>query len=540
VRRRSGVAALRRYGQPVVSVLPWGRRRAPAVRGPSRSWLVPAAVAAVAFVVLVAHNSWLLTEPVHADADYAANEILIDDAKELSLLVGHYSRLGFNHPGPAYLYLQAAGEVLLFDVVELVPARYNAQLLTVLALNAAVLGAAAWLLLVGARNVTGALTVVALAAFVLVCETGGVGQPDRLLVSSWMPAVLAPTFLLFMVSGASLLAGRFRGCWLFALSGGLLLHGHVSMLGVAGPVVLVVVAWCVVRHRRGAHQAGRRDLVAAGLIAGLLALPLAIQLLLHWPGEWDDYWRAARENASRIGARDALAYVGSWWAPRGTLPPLLTIVVLVLAAVTGTVTRPPGTVRRTAAGLLAMAALVTPLFTYYAIDGIDDVGARYLGYFYLAVPITVVAVVVLTGSDALQRCESRLLRAVPVLACTVALTFAATTPRLGNGYRGEGGVPAAVLDLRQDARRDGRPVAVLIDVRSWGPAIGVLSHAVDNGLPMCIEDPSWRFAVTDEEICATRPAQGHWRIRATYIEEGAEPPDGTLTRSDHLALIEEP
>jgi hypothetical protein len=187
-----------------------------------------------------------------------------------------------------------------------------------------------------------------------------------------------------------------------------------------------------------------------------------------------------------------------------------------------------------------MAALVTPLFTYYAIDGIDDVGARYLGYFYLAVPITVVAVVVLTGSDALQRCESRLLRAVPVLACTVALTFAATTPRLGNGYRGEGGVPAAVLDLRQDARRDGRPVAVLIDVRSWGPAIGVLSHAVDNGLPMCIEDPSWRFAVTDEEICATRPAQGHWRIRATYIEEGAEPPDGTLTRSDHLALIEEP
>ena len=506
----------------------------------SRSWLVPVAVAVVAFVVLVAHNGWLLTEPVHADADYAANEILISDAKELSLLVGHYSRLGFNHPGPAYLYLQAAGEVLLFDVVELVPARYNAQLLTVLALNAAVLGAVAWLLLIGTRNLPAALTVVALAAFVLVSETGGPGQPDRLLVSSWMPAVFAPMFLLFMVSGASLLAGRHRGCWLFTFSGGVLLHGHVSLLGVAGPVALLVVAWCVIRHRRPHDRAERRDLVAAAILAGLFALPVVIQLLLHWPGEWDDYWRAAQENASRIAARDALAYVGSWWAPRGTLPPLVAIVVLVSAAVAGTVTRPPGGVRRSAVGLLVMAALVTPFFTYYAINGIDDVGARYLGYFFLAVPITVAAVVVLTVSDALRRSDHRFVRAVPVLGLVVMLALAATTPRLTNGYRGEGGIPAAVGDLRQDDRRGGRPVALLIDARSWGPAIGVLSHAVDHGLPMCIEDPSWRFAVTDEEICSTEPAEDHWRVRATYIEEATGPPEGTRARSDHLALVEEP
>lgn len=508
----------------------------------SRSWLVPVVVAVAAFVVLVAHNGWLLTEPAYADADYAANEILIDDAKDLSLLVGHYSRLGFNHPGPGYLYLQAAGEVLLLDVAEAVPARYNAQLLTVFALNAAVLGGVAWLLLIGTRNLPAALTVVALAAFVLVSETGAPGQPDRLLVSSWMPAVVAPTFLLFMVSGASLLAGRHRSCWLFVLAGGLLLHGHVSLLAVAGPVALLVVAWCVLQHRRGQvpFPAGRRDLLAAAFVAGLFAMPVAIQLLLHWPGEWVDYWRAAQENASRIATGDAIAYVGSWWAPRGTVPPLVAVVVLVLTAVIGVATRPPGGVRRTTVGLLVMAALVTPFFTYYAVSGIDSADARYLGYFFLVVPITVLAVAVLTISDALRRCDLAALRAVPVLVLVVTLTVAATTPRLANGYRGDHGIPAAVRDLRQDARRGGRPVAVLIDARSWGPAIGVLSHAVNHGLPMCFEDPSWRFTVTEEQICPTEPAQDHWRIRATYLEVATEPPEGTLTRSDNLALLEEP
>ncbi len=325
------------------------------------------------------------------------------------------------------------------------------------------------------------------------------------------------------------------------LAGGLLLHGHVSLLAVAGPVALLVGAWCVFQHRRGQvpFPAGRRDLLAAALVAGLFAMPVTIQLLLHWPGEWVDYWRAAQENASRIATGDALAYVGSWWAPRGTVPPLVAVVVLVLTAVIGVATRPPGGVRRTTVGLLVMAALVTPFFTYYAVNGTDSADARYLGYFFLIVPITVLAVAVLTTSDALRRYDLAALRAVPVLVLVVALTVAATTPRLANGYRGDHGIPAAVRDLRQDARRGGRPVAVLIDTRSWGLAIGVLSHAVNHGLPMCFEDPSWRFTVTEEQICPTEPAQDHWRIRATYLEVATEPPEGTLTRSDNLALLEE-
>ena len=499
-------------------------------------------VALAAFAVLLSHNTWVLSEPAYSDADYAANEVLINDAKDLDLLVGHYSRLGFNHPGPAYLYLQAAGEVLLLDAVALVPARYNAQFLTVLALNAALLGAVAWLLLIGTGNLPAAVAVVGVAAYVLVSETGGPGQPDRLLVSTWMPALFAPTFLLFVVSGASLLVGRHRSCWLFVLSAGLLLHGHVSMLGVAGPVAFLVVAWCAIRHRRGEvpFPAARRELVAAGVLAALFVLPVAVQLWLSWPGHWDDYWRAARENATRIAAPDALAYVASWWAPRGTVPPLLALAVLVLAALVGTATRPPGEVRRTAIGLLAMVALVSPFFTSYALNGIDDVDARYLGYFFLAVPIAVVAVVVLTVADAMGRAGSPVVRVVPVVACLVVVVVAATTPRLANDYRGDQGIPAAVRDLRESPGRDGRPVALLIDAPSWGPAIGVLSYAVQHGLAVCIEDPSWRFAVTDEEICPSEPAPGHWRLRATYLDAVTDPPPGTLTRTDNLALVEEP
>jgi hypothetical protein len=45
---------------------------------------------------------------VYEDFDAGANSILIQQAMRFTLLIGNYSREGFNHPGPAYMYVQAA------------------------------------------------------------------------------------------------------------------------------------------------------------------------------------------------------------------------------------------------------------------------------------------------------------------------------------------------------------------------------------------------------------------------------------------------
>ena len=75
-------------------------------------WAVAASSFVVLLAVLVARNAFLFSNRYYEIGDQGANSILIEQARHFKLLVGNYSRLGFNHPGPAYLYVQAWGEEL--------------------------------------------------------------------------------------------------------------------------------------------------------------------------------------------------------------------------------------------------------------------------------------------------------------------------------------------------------------------------------------------------------------------------------------------
>jgi len=64
-------------------------------------------------------HAYYFKAPLYTVGDFAANELLVIDAKHFTLLHGHYSRLGFFHPGPYYLYALALGETLSVDLVPL-------------------------------------------------------------------------------------------------------------------------------------------------------------------------------------------------------------------------------------------------------------------------------------------------------------------------------------------------------------------------------------------------------------------------------------
>src|SRR5262245_55828708 len=58
------------------------------------------------FALLLVGRNWaLFTTPNVEEGDAAANSILVDNAKHFGQLVGNYSRLGFHHPGPGFLYV---------------------------------------------------------------------------------------------------------------------------------------------------------------------------------------------------------------------------------------------------------------------------------------------------------------------------------------------------------------------------------------------------------------------------------------------------
>ncbi|MDX6204096.1 MAG: hypothetical protein QOF39_153, partial [Frankiales bacterium] len=101
-----------------------------------RLWTPGSAVSVALFVLLVVRNAGRLRHPIREAADFAANSMLIDRAEHLEQLTGNYSRVHFHHPGPAFLYVGALGQAVFHQLLHIVPADFNGQLIAYFALNA--------------------------------------------------------------------------------------------------------------------------------------------------------------------------------------------------------------------------------------------------------------------------------------------------------------------------------------------------------------------------------------------------------------------
>jgi hypothetical protein len=238
-----------------------------------------------AFVLLIiALNLHLFTQPIVEFSDYAANSLLVQQAKHFTLMTGHYSRWRFHHPGPAFMYLFALGEFLFYDVLHVVPAPYNGQLLIAMIFDGVLLSIALCVFRRHAKlPVPLALLVVLI---VLLC-----GSPS-LLTSNWMPDVMMFPFLLFTVSAASVLAGETRDLRYLALSGMLLIHAHFAQfvfVGVVGGGTVGYVLWR--RQRQGQLRAflseRRRDFALAAAIVFVFAFPPLLEIILDHPNNLD-------------------------------------------------------------------------------------------------------------------------------------------------------------------------------------------------------------------------------------------------------------
>src|ERR1700730_11933784 len=265
-----------------------GTSRAPASSARLRPWVV--AAAAVALVALLCvRNRFLFTTRLYEDADMGANSILIEQARHFTLLVGNYSRDHFHHPGPAYMYVQAAGESLFRAWLHVVPTAWNGQLLAAYALNAMFMA-----LIVGvgygwSRSLRGAAA--CLAAVVTLAAVH-----PAVLSTDWMPYLYVSAYLAFIVAAASVAAGHARDAWIMALAGWFLIHGHACFLffvPVISCAVLAAVLWPR-RHRLGVSTRSffvtqRRAWVPVVVISAVFALPIIVNLVLHWPGQFGDY-----------------------------------------------------------------------------------------------------------------------------------------------------------------------------------------------------------------------------------------------------------
>ena len=216
-----------------------GIRRTSPGSGRHRTWWVVAATTAVLVGLLCVRNRFLFTTRLYEDADMGANSILIEQARHFTLLVGNYSRDGFHHPGPAYLYVQAAGESLFGAWLHVVPTAWNGQLLATYALTSFFLATVVAVGYGWTRSLRGAAACFAVVTALAAVHPGVVS-------TDWMPYMYVTAYVAFIAAAGSVAAGAARDAWVMTLTGWFLIHGHACFLVIVPPIgcaVLAAVLW---------------------------------------------------------------------------------------------------------------------------------------------------------------------------------------------------------------------------------------------------------------------------------------------------------
>jgi len=496
-----------------VPAVPAGAGGVAASAGRRRPWVVAAASAAVLVVLLCVRNRFLFTTRLYEDADMGANSILIEQARHFTLLVGNYSRDHFHHPGPAYMYVQAAGESLFWAWLHVVPTAWNGQLLAAYALNAMFMALVVGVGYGWSPSLRGAAACFAVAA-------AFASVHPAVLSTDWMPYLYVPAYLAFIVAAASVAAGRARDAWIMALAGWFLIHGHACFLffvPAISCVVLAAVLWPRRHHLgvsvRSFFATQWRAWMPVVVISVVFAFPIIVNLVLHWPGQFGDYLtytssKRAGGHSFAQAVQDALWY---WW-PYWDVWVAGTVAVAGFA-VAAAVTRwlAPAPLRRFLWALLAVNAVSSVAFVYYAMRGIDVISERYVGYFYWSAPVITLLVIMLGVIEAMPSRWGTAAAAVAAVLALAALAVAPDTQTSTNssdpavpssGPNTDPALPGAVSALA--ARSGGRTIVLRFDQQTWPDVTGFLVQAERTGVRACVLNPVWTFMMTSQFICTSQ------------------------------------
>jgi hypothetical protein len=496
---------------------------------PKYSELISALSAATVGAIVLLRNWALVGHAIIEDGDSAANSLLIDRAKHLTLLTGNYSRVGFHHPGPALLWVQAAGELIFRDILHVVKSPYNGHVLSIILLEATMI----WL---STRIASGWFKTPLTAAAFAVGLFAVVSLQDGVQSSTWMPHIYIWAFLLFTVTSISLMDGNMNPLPEFVLSAVLLIHGHISFLANIAIVLATISAittWRWHRQRGRLALPSRTRVCLAGTIATIGVAPVLFNLALHFPGDWASYWRFGRSGAEPNPLTGSVRLLTSVWnigPRRGALAGAVSFLGILLLS------------RRSTAGLrhvlisaLGTYAIITASVLFYAIRGVDDLRLTYVVIYFVAVPMTAVGLII--GSS-VERLGAFGLPVTVVLVAG-AVIFGSTAKSLTNPYRGSPSLPAALaaaVSLESSRYPHTTGLVLRFETAGWPAALGLIEQARRAGQQVCVENPVWAFLVTAEEICRPDEISSGLAVHVSGYEDKHAPSERTIFQAPDVAI----
>jgi hypothetical protein len=438
------------------------------------------------------------------------------------------------------MYVQALGEYLFQNALHLVPTAWNAHMLSVFALDCAFVSLAVGIAYGWTRSLRGAGACLAVFA-------GFVIAYPPILNSDWMPYMYVLAYMVFLVAAASVAAGRGQDAWIFALTGWFLIHGHACFLLFVPAVTAAVLAGVLWPHRHtlrssvgGFFREQRRNWIPVAAISALFALPIVVNLVLHWPGDFGKY--LSYGGSGRAGGhspRQVIEYALWFWWPHhhAWLAPLLGYP----AALAGVRWLSPARLRGFLLAMLAVNVVSSLAFTLYAAIGIDDLTQYYIGYFYWSAPLVTVLVIVLAAFEAVPRTgalAARLSTGAALGAAVAGVAVLAVIPGTRTSTNDiDQALPRVVATLA--TRAPGQLIVLHIDHPAWVETTGFLVQAERSGVRACLDEPWFTFLMTRQFICTPAQAangRGYW----FYTPGGLPPHAPVLLRFSGTAVVATP
>lgn len=499
-----------------------------------KGWVAFVVSAICVALFIIVFGQTFSSVQLHETGDFAANSLLVLQAKQFSLLVGNYSRIGFNHPGPAFLYVLAAGEAAFFDLTHWVTSPFSGQIYAVALLSGFWIAAIGVLL----RRMQGSMPAAVTTTALFVGVTAYINY--QAFVGTWFPHLYYFAFAAFTVSLAALIMGRRDGLLLLAVSLGFLLNGHASFFGIAAIMLacaIVANTWFYARSQitRADWVLGRdylvenfRAIAIALVIGALFLVPLAIQTILYFPGPVAEYAAFGRaHHANRLG--DAIRFVGLFWS-NGLFGILFGAAACAVLATNSSGRESEDRIGSERAIVLSLAS-ATVSFLFYSVFGVDDFSLVYVGIFYYAVPALALTLLLKHVVDNVTTAPFR----AGVCVCVAVAVFTGIRihqpPEYVSQYN-DPEIPAVYAAIKQ-LGTDG----LVLDLDGsanwehlWATVVGTRVYALRQGAaPFCI-GRNWQLVFSQSARCTAAQIGG---ARGRYLVSAA-PKEG-LVSAAHVA-----
>ncbi|MFM0499343.1 hypothetical protein [Paraburkholderia caffeinilytica] len=487
-----------------------------------KGWVVFVVSAICVALFIIVFGQTFSSVQLHESGDFAANSLLVLQAKHFSLLVGNYSRVGFNHPGPAFLYVLAAGEIAFFDLTRWVTSPFSGQIYAVALLSGF------WIASIGVllRRMQGSMPAAVTTTALFVGVTAYINY--QAFAGTWFPHLYYFAFAAFTVSLAALIMGRRDGLLLLAVSLGFLLNGHASFFGIAAIMLACAVAantWLYARSpiARSNWVVGRdylvgnfRAIVSAVVIGALFLVPLVIQTILHFPGPIAEY--AAFGHAHRANHfGDAIRFVGLFWS-NGLFGILFGAAACAVLATNRSERESEDRIGSERAIALSLAS-ATVGFLFYSVFGVDNFSLTYVGIFYYAVPALALTLLLKRVVDNVTAAPFR----AAVCVCVAVGVFTGVRihqpPEYVSQYN-DPEIPAVYAAVRQ-LGVDG----LVFDLDGfanwehlWATVVGTQAYAQRQGTtPFCIAQ-NWQLVFSQAARCtAAQISAAHGRYLVSAV-----------------------